>query len=866
MGKVRAFLTAGSFALLCCGAAMAQEKVSQYKDIMLLSPAYVGDYVPDMPAPVKGMPYHGREGGIAGLPGNDDCANATPTGDGTNIPFSNVGATGDGPNPLCGGGGGWGNNDVWFLYTASCTGVVRVDMLGTDDAFDTVMAAWPAGTCPPSGNPLACNDDVGTGPLWSSIAFSATMNTQYLIQIGGFAADISGDGVINISCGTCGSECPNGGIPENDPTCAPGDDVTNGGCNSVPPVFSTIHCGDVICGTGSRAPTGTGGFRRDTDWYELVLTADTQCTFSGTPAIEYALGLVIGRVDNIGRGLCADNTGFVNPFSVVQPCSTGSVVLCLPPGRWWFFAATLNTAGNTTIVPCGSQYVITLECEPCTVPSGACCLPNGSCVNTTFAGGSGCRAQGGAYAGDGSDCSGVTCPSNDQCSGAIPVALGATVSGDTTLATYDAAPTCGVSNDPNTGGLWYSVGGNGQTITATLCSINTFFDTKMSVFCGSCSGLVCVGGNDDDPNCGIDGLQSTVSWCSQSGQTYYILVHGFNTAAGGFELFVSADGQTCSNPVNCAVPGACCLGPGVCVTSNSGDCAGMGGTFMGGGSTCGAVAYLASECGTDFEDISGNPNATPGPSCDDCGVLVNLGFNFAFFGEVKTSVRMASNGYLTFGGVDNDFSNDPIPSPGAPNDLIAPYWDDYDTSLGGSTSVLVEASRAVFQWKNVQFFGGGGDNTFQAILYADGNIDFRYGSLDGAASASTGVENAAGSAGTQIAQANVTSGSSHRLRPSIASGSCAGEGANCPTPDPCAGSRRGDSNCDGVVDNGDIDCFVQALLDLSGGAWQACALAANPSCTYDFVCTNDINGDTLVDNADIQAFVDCLLAGDDPCP
>ncbi len=89
--------------------------------------------------------------------------------------------------------------------------------------------------------------------------------------------------------------------------------------------------------------------------------------------------------------------------------------------------------------------------------------------------------------------------------------------------------------------------------------------------------------------------------------------------------------------------------------------------------------------------------------------------------------------------------------------------------------------------------------------------------------------------------------------------------------EPCpAECIRGDSNCDGVVDNGDIDCFVQALLGSGDpGPWQACALASNPSCTYDFVCTNDINGDTSVDNGDIDALVACLLnqpAPGESCP
>ncbi len=60
----------------------------------------------------------------------------------------------------------------------------------------------------------------------------------------------------------------------------------------------------------------------------------------------------------------------------------------------------------------------------------------------------------------------------------------------------------------------------------------------------------------------------------------------------------------------------------------------------------------------------------------------------------------------------------------------------------------------------------------------------------------------------------------------------------------------GDMNCDGAVDNGDIDAFVLALLDASGYA------AAYPECS---LSNADMNGDGSVDNGDIDAFVQCLI-------
>ncbi|MGE0482300.1 MAG: hypothetical protein AB7Q17_17720 [Phycisphaerae bacterium] len=63
--------------------------------------------------------------------------------------------------------------------------------------------------------------------------------------------------------------------------------------------------------------------------------------------------------------------------------------------------------------------------------------------------------------------------------------------------------------------------------------------------------------------------------------------------------------------------------------------------------------------------------------------------------------------------------------------------------------------------------------------------------------------------------------------------------------------RKGDMNCDGVVNNFDIDPFVQALTDPAGYE------AANPDCRID---NADVDGDGMVNNFDIDPFV-ALLTG-----
>ena len=124
---------------------------------------------------------------------------------------------------------------------------------------------------------------------------------------------------------------------------------------------------------------------------------------------------------------------------------------------------------------------------------------------------------------------------NDDCGGAIAVSCGDSVTGTTVGATTDSgAPVCGPAiTSP---GVWYSLddtSGLAGDITLSLCN-GTDFDSKLSVYTGDCSGLVCVVGNDD--SCG---LQSEVTFPTDGNTKFYILIHSFGGATGNFTLDVT---------------------------------------------------------------------------------------------------------------------------------------------------------------------------------------------------------------------------------------------------------------------------------------------------------------------------------------
>jgi len=124
---------------------------------------------------------------------------------------------------------------------------------------------------------------------------------------------------------------------------------------------------------------------------------------------------------------------------------------------------------------------------------------------------------------------------NATCSAAATITCGQTVTGTTSGAAQNVS-NCGGFDLNTAPGLWYryTATQTGQ-VTATTCNSGTTFDTKIGVFSGSCSNLVCVGGNDDDTACSSN-LRSTVQFSASSGQTYYIYVTGFQTNSGTFQL------------------------------------------------------------------------------------------------------------------------------------------------------------------------------------------------------------------------------------------------------------------------------------------------------------------------------------------
>ena len=132
---------------------------------------------------------------------------------------------------------------------------------------------------------------------------------------------------------------------------------------------------------------------------------------------------------------------------------------------------------------------------------------------------------------------------NDVCAGATPLICGDIVAGDT-------------SDNTDTGGNaapdeWYSFTGTGtsELVTVSLCN-GTAYDSLIRVF-DAC------GGNEIAVNDDACGLQSELTFTSDGTSTYLIMIEGFGSSSGTFNLEITCAqppvNDDCSNalPITC---------------------------------------------------------------------------------------------------------------------------------------------------------------------------------------------------------------------------------------------------------------------------------------------------------------------------
>ncbi|QOJ13239.1 MAG: hypothetical protein HRU75_00695 [Planctomycetia bacterium] len=480
-------------------------------------------------------------------------------------------------------------------------------------------------------------------------------------------------------------------------------------------------------------------------------------------------------------------------------------------------------------------------------------------------------------------------PFNDECAAAPLLSEGAVISVDTTFATTsidDPRPSCmNTFQRLATATVWYRFVANGSRARLQTCDLPA--DTMLTVLEGDCASWHEIACNDDACGQSSDLCVSGLT----PGETYYVMLSAYGDSDRG--VFSLALTSPCV-----LLPTACCLADGSCAQLPASDCATIGGIDLGEETTCaiGGDSYV-------FESQEG---PLPIPDGSPAGVSSTL---FAHIENpqpihgISVDVSIPDHTWvsdliirLERDGVTADLWNR---SCGSRDGLIVTFGDGAPPLVCGSPTVGSFAPATPLSPLAEMGMNGPWTLSVVDVFAADS------GTLTGWSLTLT----APAAACAQPQACCLPDGSCFMAAPAFCSGSggvAKGDGSSCApgicplagqacclpiggcmpaTPvacaeagglltgpscevAPCAPCMLGDGNCDGTVNNFDIDPFVVGVVFGLPGTPpppQYLALGASPECWERRSCWGDIDGSGLFNNFDIDPFVACIIAGESPC-
>jgi hypothetical protein len=153
-----------------------------------------------------------------------------------------------------------------------------------------------------------------------------------------------------------------------------------------------------------------------------------------------------------------------------------------------------------------------------------------------------------------------------------------------------------------------------------------------------------------------------------------------------------------------------------------------------------------------WRDITGQGTQIPIIYDDEAQGPFDIGFDFPFYGIIFSSFNVCSNGFVSFSSFNTPWTNTGLPDPGAPPDLLAPFWDDLYPPMGGEYWYYSDGTELVISFLNIPHIYNGGVYTFQIVLSPSGMITYNYESMIAPSNEGTvGIQNSDASIGLQVA-------------------------------------------------------------------------------------------------------------------
>ena len=167
-----------------------------------------------------------------------------------------------------------------------------------------------------------------------------------------------------------------------------------------------------------------------------------------------------------------------------------------------------------------------------------------------------------------------------------------------------------------------------------------------------------------------------------------------------------------------------------------------------------------SNLGSEWIDISDTGILYEFENNDESGEVIDIGFDFPFYGQNRNQLFINPNGWIGFGDDSNAWDNTSIPSNSAPKSAIFGFWDDLNpvnnncNSCAGEVFYHSNNDRMVVWFNNVAHWPTNFENSFydfQIVIYKSGEIKFNYNNMTGISdSATIGIQNDSGNSGLQM--------------------------------------------------------------------------------------------------------------------
>ncbi|WP_175549907.1 S8 family serine peptidase [Mariniphaga anaerophila] len=153
----------------------------------------------------------------------------------------------------------------------------------------------------------------------------------------------------------------------------------------------------------------------------------------------------------------------------------------------------------------------------------------------------------------------------------------------------------------------------------------------------------------------------------------------------------------------------------------------------------------------------------PGDGMPFFSDAVELPFSFNFYGKTYNSIHIGYNGVITLNNPDGNSypmgATGTFPNSDEPNNIIAPMWafsSEYSFADEYGIFYKIDEDHITVEWVNfIDGFGMGEAISYQAIIYASGNIKYQYNygnstSVLIPSMGAVGIENEDGTVGTTI--------------------------------------------------------------------------------------------------------------------